>query len=88
MENWYFVEIAHARLLNAIDVTFRHMLISEYRTLGQPADCRVYRGLGLSRSYLYFFTPEAADHLRALVNFWEGVGCSEPTNLAKMEVII
>ena len=88
MEHWYFVEIAHARLLNAIDVTFRHMLISEYRNLGHPADCRVYRQAGLSRSYLYFFSPASANHFRALVNFWEGVGCSEPTNLAEMEVII
>jgi hypothetical protein len=38
VEGWYCVHIAHERLLNAIDVTFRHMLLSEYRGLGQPPD--------------------------------------------------
>ena len=88
MEGWYCIHIAHDRLLNAIDMTFRHMLVSEYRDLGQPADCSVYRRLGLTRSYMYFFSPEAANQLRAFVNFWEGVNCSEPANLAGMEKII
>ena len=31
--------------------------------------------------------PEAANQLKAFVNFWE-ISCSQPTNLAKMEIII
>ena len=85
--DWYCVQIEHKRLAMAINVTFRNMLIAEYRALGQPHNCRVYRETHAD-GYSYFFSPDAAETLRAFVNFWEGFGVSQPTNLAQMEIIV
>lgn len=86
--DWYCIQIDHPRLVLTIDVTFRKMLIGEYRDFGQPENCRVYRKIFPDGSYLYYFSPQAAYTFKVFVNFWEGYAISEPTNLHDMEIII
>jgi len=85
---WWCVQVAHTRVSRAVNLTFRNMLIDEYRALGQPNGCHVYRRVRADDSVSYFFAPAAGEALAAFVNFWEGYECSEPTNLAEMDVII
>jgi hypothetical protein len=85
---WCCVHIAHTRVARAVNVTFRNMLIDEYRILGEPKDCHVYRRVRPDDSCSYFFSPAAAGAMEAFVNFWEGYECDEPTNLAQMDILI
>ena len=85
---WHCIHIEHVRLIKALDVTFRQMLISEYVDLGQPDNCRVYRWKHEDGGYSYYFSPGAVQAMGAFVHFWHAFGVFEPGNLAHMEVII
>ena len=85
---WCCVHIAHTRVSRAVNLTFRNMLIDEYRELGEPKGCHVYRHDHADGSYTYFFSPAAAEALAVFVDFWDGYGCGEPTNLTQMDVVI
>lgn len=85
---WYCVYIEHMRLTDAVNTTFRNMLIDEYRDKGQPRDCRVYLRADPKGGYSYYFSPVAAKTLEKFMRFWEGFGCPEPTNLLQMEVVV
>jgi hypothetical protein len=86
---WHCVLIEHERLGYPLDVTFRHMLMTEFQMAGEPADCRVYgreRGPG---TYIYYFSPGAYKAMKAFVDFWDGYECHERnTAQAGLEVII
>ena len=86
--DWYCIHIEDVHLTHAVNTTFRKMLTDEYRANGEPLDWRVYLRTDPDRSYSYFFSPGAAGALKAFMRFWGGVGCSEPTNLHQMEVIL
>src|SRR6185503_20169213 len=86
--SWICVHIEHERLCEAVNVTFRNMLIAEYREFGEPKDCRVFREFHTNGSYSYFFSPTAAETLGALINFWNGFTVSPPTRLSKMTLIV
>ena len=88
MSNWVCVHIEHERLSEAVNVTFRNMLISEYREFGEPKHCRVFREFHANGSYSYFFSPTAAETFEALINFWNGFTVSQPTRLSKMTLIV
>src|SRR5882672_2709844 len=88
MSSWVCVHIEHERLSEAINVTFRNMLISEYREFGEPKDCRVFRDYHTNGAYSYFFSPAAAEKLAALIDLWNGFGVSDPTNLSHMTQIV
>jgi len=68
-----------------------HFAICSYPSIGtsgsQPIAGSIAGWVYLAATHI-FFSPEAAKQLKAFVNFWEGVGCAEPTNLPKMETII
>jgi hypothetical protein len=85
---WYCVHIAFARVSRAVNLTFRNMLMDEYRELGEPKGCHVYCHALTDGSFTYFFSPAAAEALAVFVYFWEGYKCVEPTNLAQMDVTI
>ena len=85
---WYCVHIEHIRLSNALNVTFRNLLLQEYRSLGEPANCRVYRRQRVDGSNTYYFSPGAYEALKAFVNFWEGHECAQPTDAIGLEAII
>ena len=72
----------------AVNVTFRNMLVDEYRELGEPMGCHVNRRVHADGSSSYLFSPAAAAALGAFVHFWDGYECAEPTNLAQMDVMI
>ena len=75
---WHCVLIEHERLGYPLDATFRHMLMAEYQSVGEPADCRVYgceKGPG---AHIYYFSPGAYQAMKAFVDFWEGYECREP----------
>jgi len=86
--SWICVHIEHERLCEAVNVTFRNMLIAEYREFGEPKDCRVFREFHTNGSYSYFFSPTAAETFEALLNFWNGFTVSPPTRLSKMALIV
>ena len=86
--SWYCVHIEHERLCEAINVTFRNMLIAEYRAFDEPKECRVFRDYHTNGSYSYYFSPAAADKLAALIELWNGFGVSDPTNLSHMTQIV
>jgi hypothetical protein len=88
VRGWYCVYVEHLRLTLAVDVTFRNMLISEYLEIDSPENCWVYRKVHGDCSYSYFFSPEATEALEAFIRFWGGFGCSEPTGLHQMEVVL
>jgi hypothetical protein len=85
---WCCVHIAHTRVSRAVNLTFRNMLTDEYRELGEPKSCHVYRHAPADGSFTYFFSPAAAKALVVFVDFWEGYECVEPANLAKMDIIV
>ena len=85
---WHCVHIEHMRLSNALNVTFRNMLLAEYRSLGTPADCRVYRRRHPDAAITYYFSPNAFESMSAFVEFWNGYACPEPTDFIGLEVII
>jgi len=85
---WYCVQIDHPRLVRTIDLTFRNVLVGEYRDLGQPENWRVFRKSFDDGSHCYFFSPEAARQLAALVNWWQGIEVPEPQDLDEMSRII
>jgi len=84
---WHCVHIEHKRLAHPLDVTFRNMLIQEYRHFGEPADCRVYRKSHGDGARTYFFSPAASEHMEIFLNFWEAFECPEPAVL-ELETII
>jgi len=84
---WHCVHIEHKRLAHPLDVTFRNMLIQEYRNFGEPADCRVYRKSHGDGARTYFFSPAASEHMEIFLNFWEAFECPEPAN-SGLEVIL
>jgi hypothetical protein len=86
--DWHCVHIQQTRVSRAVNLTFRNMHIDEYRELGQPKDCHVYRLIRADTSVSYFFSPVAAGALVVFVDFWEGYDCVEPTNLAQMDIVI
>lgn len=86
--DWFCVHIEDLHRSQAVNTTFRKMLIDEYRANGEPLDWRVYLRADPDGSYSYFFSPGAAKALKAFLSFWEGVGCPEPTNLHQMEVVL
>ena len=88
MGGWSCVHIQHTRVARAVNLTFRNMLIDEYKELGEPRDCNVYRRVRPDQAVSYFFSPAAAHALAAFVNFWDGYECIQPTDLAQMDVII
>ena len=85
---WYCVHIDHKRLAAPVNHTFRNMLIAEYRDLGEPPECRVYRDFHTDGSYSYVFSPAAAAKLAVFIDFWEAFGISEPTDLTHMLLIV
>jgi hypothetical protein len=85
--DWHCVHIEHKRLAHPLDVTFRNMLTQEYRSFGEPVDCRVYRKRHGDGASTYFFSPEASEHLRIFLNFWEAFECPAP-NPSGLELII
>lgn len=85
---WYCVHIDHKRLAAPVNHTFRNMLIAEYRALGEPKDCRVYRDFHTDGSFSYLFSPAAAEKMAVFVDFWEAFGISEPTDLTHMRLIV
>jgi hypothetical protein len=85
---WCCVHIEHTRVSRAVNLTFRNMLIDDYRELGQPKDCHVYRHARPDGSINYFFSPTAAEAMAVFVDFWGGYEYVEPTNLAQMDVMI
>jgi hypothetical protein len=85
---WYCVRIEQQRLARVINLTFRNMLLEEYRDLGQPDNCRVYRRIHPDGSHTYLFSPDAADVMKIFVDFWEGSAVAEPTAFDQMEVVI
>ena len=64
------------------------MLVAEYRDLGQPDNCRVYRHLHEDGSYSYYFSPGAVQVMKAFLNFWQAFGVAEPANLDLMDPFI
>jgi hypothetical protein len=84
---WHCVHIEHKRLVHPLDVTFRNLLTQEYRSFGEPADCRVYRKRHRNGAMTYFFSPEASEHLKIFLNFWEGFECPAP-DLLGLELTI
>jgi len=84
---WHCVHIEHKRLAYPLDVTFRNLLTQEYRSFGEPADCRVYRKRHFDGGTTYFFSPEASEHLKIFLNFWEAFGCPAPSLLG-LEIIV
>src|SRR4051812_15196061 len=86
--SWYCIHIDHPRLVSAVDVTFRNMLVGEFIEMGEPANCRVYRKTLPNGSYCYFFSPEASERFRVLVNFWDGVEVPVPQDLGEMAIVL
>jgi hypothetical protein len=84
---WRCVHIQHKRLAYPLDVTFRNMLIQEYRSFGEPADCRVYRKSHGDGAKTYFFSPAASEHMEIFLNFWGAMECPEP-HTSGLEVIV
>jgi len=85
--DWHCVHIEHKRLAHPLDVTFRNMLMQEYRNFGEPADCRVYRKRHFDGGTTYFFSPEASEHMEIFLNFWEAFECPAPSLLG-LEIIV
>ena len=85
---WYCVRIDHVRLAIPINVTFRNMLVDEYRDLGEPSHFRVYRRGNSNGPFSYFFPPDTAAMVMAFLNFWNAYAVSEPEGLEEMEVVI
>ena len=85
---WYCVHIEHMRLSDPLNVTFRNLLIGEYRSLGQPSNCRVHRRRHMNSSVTYYFSPGAYEAMTAFVSFWKGTECAEPTDSIGLEAII
>src|SRR5215210_5040640 len=85
---WYCVYLEHPRLVGAIDVTFRNMLLGEYIELGEPESCYVYRKTFPNQSLGYYFSPEAVELLEAFVNFWDGMEVPEPSNMDELTLLI
>ena len=83
---WNCVHIEHKRLAIPLDVTFRNMLIDEYRHLGAPANCRVYRRRHVG-AHTYYFCPTTSEAMEAFLNFWEAFECPQP-NVGELEAII
>ena len=85
---WYCVHVEHQRLSTPLNTTFRNMVLAEYRKLGEPVNCRVYRRQHVNSSVTYYFSPGAYETLAALVNFWHGTECPEPADHIGLEVMI
>ena len=85
---WYCVHIEHMRLTDTVNAAFRKMLIDEYRDHGEPRDCHVYLRSDPDGGCSYYFSPAADKTLETFIDFWEGFGCPEPTNVNQMEVVL
>ncbi len=85
---WYCVHVEHMRLTAAVNTTFRKMLVDAYRDHGEPTDCRVYLRADPDGALSYFFSPVAAKTFERFIQFWEGFGCPQPTNLDQMQVVL
>ena len=85
---WHCVHIEQTRLINAFDATFRNMLKTEYRALGEPDGCEVYRRTDSRSGYWYFFSPKAAEAMKAFAYFWKAFGCEPPASFEDLETII
>ena len=85
--DWYCIQIEQHRLSHAINLTFRNMLIEEYRDHGALDNSRVYRQIHLG-NYAYLFSPGAAKALQIFVEFWKGVPVAAPADLSHMDVVI
>jgi hypothetical protein len=85
---WYCVRIEDMSLTRAANLALQTTIIDSFREMGQPADCHVYRMGTDERGYSYFFTPGAAECFRGLIELWQGVSVSEPTNLLQMQRLI
>jgi hypothetical protein len=63
------------------------MLTQEYRSFGEPADCRVYRKRHGDGATTYFFSPEASEHMEIFLIFWEAFECPAP-KLEGLEIVL
>ena len=85
--DWYCVHIGPTRAATAINATFRKMLLDEHRNSGQPRDCHVYH-VSTPDGDFYYFSPVAAQGLKALRDFWNGFEVPEPALWNEMEKMI
>jgi len=85
---WYFVHIEHMRLTRAANLALQATLVHVFEDMGPPVDCRVYRKGSDEHGYSYFFSPTAVAAFKALIDLWQGVSISEPTNLDTMNRVI
>lgn len=86
--SWYCVHIDHKRLSTPLNLTFRNLLTAEYRALGEPSECRVYRDYHTDGSYSYMFSPAAAEKMAVFLDFWEAFRISDPKELGHMRLIV
>ena len=78
--DWYCIQIEQHRLSHAINLTFRNMLIEEYRHHGALDNCRVYRQIQLG-SYTYLFCTrcsQGAAGLRGILERRAGYSARGP----------
>jgi hypothetical protein len=76
--------LCYSHIAISIRNYLRSLLTQKYRSFGEPADCRVYRKRHGDGANTYFFSPEASEHLRIFLNFWEAFECPAP-NLLVLE---
>jgi hypothetical protein len=75
-------------LARTINLTFRTMLIDEYRRRGTTSYCHVYFMPTAEGASSYYFAPVAAHTLADFIRLWEGHKVQEPAKLAAMEIIL
>jgi hypothetical protein len=85
---WFCVHIEHARLTRPVNATFRNLLVQEYLHLGRQSDCYVYSKRSAEGGHVYYFSPGAAQRFRHLIEFWNGIGISEPATLDGLERVL
>ncbi len=86
--DWYCVQIEPTRLARTINLTFRTMLLDEYRRRGITSYCHVYFAPTSNGMSSYYFTPVAAQILADFIRLWEGHKVPEPANFATMEIVV
>lgn len=84
--SWYCVSIPHTCVFHAVNATFLNML---KRAEHNARECRVYRTVpDDGDGFIYYFSPNAAEHYRTFLEFWGSTDINEPGNLEQMRRIL